>query len=97
MSTIAIPSSLQNPPATRRAAGSRWLRGLLRLLRRGATATEAEENRFALPTRPLSSLGFREFTAPRRLQGGGVLRLRTKAAGRIAAHDGLRSKQGRQR
>jgi hypothetical protein len=96
MSTIAFPSSLQNPPAPGRVAGSSWLQALSQLWR-GTRATEAEEISFALPTHPLPSLGFREFTAPRRLQGGGVLRLRTKAAGRIAAFDGLQSKRGRRR
>lgn len=96
VSTAALPSQLQNPTATGRAAGWHWWRALSRMWR-STTATETTELRFALPTHSLPSLGFREFTAPRRLQGGGVLRLRTKAAGRVAAFDGLQSKRGRQR
>jgi len=96
VSIAALPSQLQNPTATGRAAGWRWWRALSRMWR-GTTATETTEIRFVPPARPLPSLGFREFTAPRRLQGGGALRLRTKAPGRIAAFDGLQSKRGRQR
>lgn len=115
MSAVTVPSSNRKPPAADTAAGGvRWWSALARLWRGSpAAVAEAPEVRFATPSLALSSLGFREFTTPRRLQGGGALRDTKagkrnalnraadrhmhKAAGQVGAVDGLRTARGRQR
>lgn len=115
MSAVTVPSNTRKPPAAdTAAAGARWLSALARLWRGSpAAVAEAPEVRFATPSLALSSLGFREFTTPRRLQGGGALRDTKagkrnalnrsadrhmhKAAGQVGAVDGLRTARGRQR
>jgi hypothetical protein len=53
--------------------------------RQDGNAEASDEFRFRLPAHAPAPLGFREFTAPPRLQSGGSPQLRSKAAGRITA------------
>jgi hypothetical protein len=116
MSAVTVASNNRKPPAaiTAAAGGTRWWNALARLWRGSPAAmAEAPEVRFAAPSLALSSLGFREFTTPRRLQGGGaprdtkagkrnalnrtVERHMHKAAGQVGAIDALRTARSRQR